>query len=134
MGRSVYLGPAYVGSSSLAGVGSGPWSWLSNGDPDRLLEQAVAWASTKPIVANQSFSIAEDSAFEFFRLLGDANGDAIVDMADTAVVDSLFGRVGINLDGDLNGDGIVNSSDKSFTLRNYRGRKLADGLKPLLDD
>jgi hypothetical protein len=73
-------------------------------------------------------------AFEFHRLRGDANGDAIVNALDSAVVDRLFGSVGSNLDGDLDGNGVVNSTDKTYTLRTYRGRKLADHLKPLLDD
>ena len=73
-------------------------------------------------------------AFEFHRLLGDANGDGLVDALDTAVVDSLYGRLGSNLDGDLNGDGVVNLTDKSFTLRTYRNRSLASQLRLMLDD
>ncbi len=73
-------------------------------------------------------------AYEFHRLLGDANGDGQVDALDTAVVDSLYGRLGSNLDGDLNGDGVVNLTDKSFTLRTYRNRALASQLRNLLDD
>jgi hypothetical protein len=73
-------------------------------------------------------------AFEFYRLLGDANGDGVVDAVDTSVVDSMFGRLGDNLDGDLNGDGIVNSTDKSLTTRTYRGRRIASHLFDMLDD
>lgn len=73
-------------------------------------------------------------AFEFYRLRGDANGDAVVNELDTAVVDSLFGRVGTNLDGDLDGNGSVNATDRNYTLRTYRGKKLADDLKQWLDD
>lgn len=73
-------------------------------------------------------------SFEFHRLLGDANGNAIIDPLDTTVVDGLFGRSGINLEGDLNGDGVVNSTDRSFTLSRFRGRKLLDALKGMLDD
>ena len=72
--------------------------------------------------------------FEFHRLLGDANGDAIVDAADTAVVDRFYGHFGTGLDGDLDGNGVVNSVDQAYTNRPYRGRKLADALKQLLDD
>jgi hypothetical protein len=73
-------------------------------------------------------------SFEFHRLLGDANGDAIIEALDTTVIDGLLGRSGINLEGDLNGDGVVNSTDRSFTLSRFRGRKLRDAVKGMLDD
>ncbi|MEZ6092529.1 MAG: hypothetical protein R3C05_31880, partial [Pirellulaceae bacterium] len=73
-------------------------------------------------------------SFEFHRLRGDANGDGIIDSLDTAVVDSLFGRMGDALEGDLDGNGVVNRTDKSYTQRNNVGRKLADSLKAMLDD
>ena len=73
-------------------------------------------------------------SFAFFRLLGDANGNAVVDALDTTVVDNLFGQIGTNLEGDLNGDGVVNTADKNFTLSRNRGRKLRDEWKSLLDD
>jgi hypothetical protein len=73
-------------------------------------------------------------SFEFFRLLGDANGNAVIDALDTTVVDNLFGQIGTNLEGDLNGDGVVNTADKNFTLSRNRGRKLRDEWKSLLDD
>ncbi len=59
-----------------------------------------------------NFSGANE-AFEFHRLQGDANGDGIINSLDTAIVDSLFGRVGSGLDGDLNGDGIVNTTTRA---------------------
>lgn len=79
------------------------------------------------------FNDPGDSAFEFHRLYGDANGDGIVDTLDTAVVDSLMGRTGANLDGDVDGSGTVNILDKNATVR-QRGRKLANNWNLLRDD
>ena len=73
-------------------------------------------------------------SFEFYRLLGDANGDTVVDALDTTAVDNLFGMIGSNLEADLNGDGVVNTSDRGFTLSRFRGRKLSSTLRSWLDD
>ena len=45
-----------------------------------------------------------DAHFEFFRLFGDADGNGIVNAADTALVTSQLGQRGSNLNGDLDGD------------------------------
>ncbi len=82
---------------------------------------------------NNSFGDPGDSAFEFFRLFGDANGDGKVDNADLSLVTGQIGRRGNNLDGDLNGDGVVNSLDRLFTMQQQR-RKLHDLLFGWLDD
>jgi hypothetical protein len=83
---------------------------------------------------NGFFSDAVDSAFEFHRLFGDANGDAKVDIADTNLVTSQIGRTGSNLDGDLDGNGSVNSTDRLYTSQ-QRGKKLLDDvLLGWLDD
>jgi hypothetical protein len=48
---------------------------------------------------------------EFFRLYGDATGDALVDFDDYMLVRNQYGRIGDNLDADMNGDGRVNFTD-----------------------
>jgi hypothetical protein len=63
-----------------------------------------------------------DFSFDFHRLLGDADGDAVVTQLDTAIVDSFYGQLGSGLDGDLDGDGVVGRRDKAVTQRSYRGR------------
>ena len=73
---------------------------------------------------NGIFGETEDANLDFHRLLGDANGDGNVTALDTAVVDSLMGRIGTNLDGDLNGSLKVDVTDKSYTTR-QRGRSIA---------
>ncbi len=70
------------------------------------------------------FGENEDAHFDFHRLLGDADGDGKVSALDTAVVDSLMGRLGANLDGDLNGSQKVDVTDRSYTTR-QRGRSIA---------
>ncbi len=82
---------------------------------------------------NGSFADAADSAFEFHRLFGDATGDGKVDAADTARVNSQFGRTGANLDGDVDGNGAVNSTDRLYVTQQL-GKKLLDPLLAWLDD
>ncbi|MBI2875792.1 MAG: right-handed parallel beta-helix repeat-containing protein, partial [Candidatus Tectomicrobia bacterium] len=53
MGRSVYLGPIYAGS------GYYNTGQLRSGDPDRLLEQAVAWAGSTDRVDEFRFTADE---------------------------------------------------------------------------
>jgi hypothetical protein len=79
------------------------------------------------------FLDAEDKAYEFYRLFGDANGDRKVDIADTNLVISQVGRTGLNLDGDLDGNGAVNSTDRLYSVQ-QRGKKLLDPLLGWLDD
>ena len=67
----------------------------------------------------------------FYRLLGDVNGDRIVNSLDSSLVTSAFGSS--NPERDVNGDGIVNANDRTFLLRNF-GRKLNEMLWGLLND
>jgi hypothetical protein len=82
---------------------------------------------------NGNFTDAGDGAMEFHRLFGDADGNGIVDIADTNLVTSQIGRTGTNLDGDLDGNGSVNSTDRLFTIQ-QRGKKLLDPMLGWLDD
>ena len=74
-----------------------------------------------------------DAHFEFFRLFGDADGNGVVDAADTALVTSQLNQRGSNLNGDLDGDQLVSTSDRLYAARNV-GRKLRDWLLGWLDD
>jgi hypothetical protein len=85
------------------------------------------------IDGNGNFTDAADGAMEFHRLFGDADGNGIVDIADTNLVTAQIGRTGTNLDGDLDGNGAVNSTDRLFTIQ-QRGKKLLDPLLGWLDD
>jgi hypothetical protein len=67
----------------------------------------------------------------FYRLLGDTNGDRIVDARDQLNVLLAFRRQGANLDADVNGSGAVNATDFLIATR-QRGRRIAAGLP--LDD
>lgn len=82
---------------------------------------------------NGSYADTGDAAFEFHRLFGDADGNGIVDIADTNLVTSQIGRTGANLDGDLDGNGAVNSTDRLYTTQ-QRGKKLLEPLLGWLDD
>ena len=72
-----------------------------------------------------------ETELNFFRLLGDADGDGDADNADLAAIAGAFGQLGSNLDGDLNGDGRVNAFDRLLWFRG-RGKSIAPGL-PLND-
>lgn len=66
-----------------------------------------------------------DVYHHFHRLLGDINGDGVVDLSDRNAVMAAMRTQDLN--GDVNGDGIVNSADFSLVSRAIR-RKLKDGL------
>lgn len=78
-----------------------------------------------------------DGTFEttrnFYRLLGDVNGDRIVDNLDILAITLAFGNVSTDplLDEDVNGDGVVNAIDRVLAARN-RGQQLGLGL--VVDD
>ena len=78
---------------------------------------------------------AVDAFFEFHRILGDANGDAVVDQLDLNLINSQSGRTGSNLNGDIDGSGAVNALDFSRTnTQKNLNRNLTLPLRPLLDD
>ncbi|MCA9125995.1 MAG: VCBS domain-containing protein [Planctomycetales bacterium] len=82
---------------------------------------------------NGSFADAADAIFAFHRILGDANGDAIVDSADVDLINSQIGQSGSNLDGDVDGSQEVDGFDAA--LANFKnGVALAPWLKERLDD
>jgi hypothetical protein len=58
----------------------------------------------------------------FFRLLGDVNGDKVVDSKDTALVTANLNKDGTNQPGDTNGDGKVNATDVSYVRKAQRRR------------
>lgn len=59
----------------------------------------------------------------FWRLLGDVNGDRVVDAKDTNIVNANLNKSGFNIPGDTNGDGKVNSTDVSY-VRTAQKRKI----------
>ncbi len=81
------------------------------------------------------YADAVDKYFEFARILGDANGDAIVDAADVALITQQIGRSGSNLNGDIDGTGFVKAADLNLTNAQKTANKhLAAELLPYLDD
>ena len=63
-----------------------------------------------------------ETSQRFFRLLGDVNGDKVVDAKDTALVPANLNKGGTNQPGDTNGDGKVNATDVSYVKRAQRRR------------
>jgi len=88
--------------------------------------------------ADGDYADAVDKVFEFARILGDANGDAIVDSRDQAIVGVT--RFGANLNGDIDGSyalnpnvASVNTLDRAL-VNSQLNRRLTEALKPFLDD
>jgi hypothetical protein len=63
-----------------------------------------------------------ETSQRFFRLLGDVNGDKVVDSKDTALVTANLNKGGMNQPGDTNGDGKVNATDVSYVRKAQRRR------------
>jgi len=63
-----------------------------------------------------------ETSQRFFRLLGDVNGDKVVDSKDTALVTANLNKGGMNQPGDANGDGKVNATDVSYVRKAQRRR------------
>jgi hypothetical protein len=59
----------------------------------------------------------DSTPFYFERLLGDVNGDGVVNKADIAIIKKSMGTHGVKLRGDVNGDGIVNTTDLKLAKR-----------------
>ena len=75
----------------------------------------------------------EISTKTFFRLLGDVNGDGMVNNADLAIINSAIGESGANLAADVDGSGAVNSLDLEYAEKaKLKGDKLSGTLH--LDD
>ena len=81
--------------------------------------------NTASNAADGSYLIAMDldgngsleSTQRFWRLLGDVNGNKVVDATDTSLVNANLNKSGINVPGDTNGDGKVNSTDVSYVKK-----------------
>jgi parallel beta-helix repeat protein len=74
---------------------------------------------------------SQETLRHFYRLLGDTNGDRVVNSVDQFNVNRAQGRKGTNLPADVNGDRLVNTTDRD-TVRKQLGRRLASTLP--LDD
>jgi hypothetical protein len=66
----------------------------------------------------------DSTSFYFERLLGDVNGDGVVNKADIAIIKKSMGTHGVKLRGDVNGDGIVNKTDLKLAKR-ANGHKIS---------
>ncbi len=64
-----------------------------------------------------------ETSRRFFRLLGDVNGDKVVDALDANIVAANIGATGSNVAADINGDGVVNAAD-TLLVRRQKGRKI----------
>ena len=73
----------------------------------------------------------QTSVHHFYRLLGDVNGDAIVDQNDLTEIATSIGENSPNgwapLSVDVNGDGSVTAFDRTLAARS-KGRRLGSGL------
>jgi hypothetical protein len=79
---------------------------------------------------NHDGAIAAGEQVFFYRLLGDVDGDKIVDSTDSNKITSALGAIGVN-PFDANGDGGVDATDRSLAVKS-NGRALKSTLR--LDD
>ena len=79
-------------------------------------------------VANQ---VLDDTAISVGFLVGDANGDRVVNAADATFTRNHSGEAAsaLNFRADYNVDGTVNAADSTLT-RNHSGNGLTAPLKP----
>jgi hypothetical protein len=58
------------------------------------------------------------------KLIGDVNGDGIVDINDLVAWDAAYGSrpgdLNWNVQADINGDGVVDQQDGQLIVQNYR--------------
>ncbi len=75
-----------------------------------------------------------ESVRNFYRLMGDTNGDRVVNSADYIAVAKKNGVSGFNLDEDLNGDGTVNNTDIGYARIGLLGPVRSVSASLHLDD
>ena len=109
------FGSVGITGNRSTNAGDGLYRVFVDGDADGLYNSAV------------------DAVFEFARILGDADGNSVVDAADTSLVNAQQGRIGAGFSGDVDGSGAVNVTDKQKVAA-QQGRSLAANLRSLLDD
>ncbi len=90
------------------------------------LRWTATWRSSGAVLANDASAGFDAGAGYFFQspgpvLVGDFNGDLVVDAADYTVWRNSSGQVGSNLPADGNGDGAVNRADYLLWKRNFGG-------------
>ncbi|MCA9126212.1 MAG: pre-peptidase C-terminal domain-containing protein [Planctomycetales bacterium] len=90
---------------------------LANGNYrlDILAANVLSASGAVPMAANHVFggqTAGQPNNDDFFRLLGDANGDGVLNGLDlNAIIPTLFNPVGYREDLDTNGDGVINGVD-----------------------
>jgi hypothetical protein len=126
----------------LDGTGSTPVS-ISNklSAIDRVIEMDFGTAgitgNAAQIAGDGYYTVELDldnnGSFEtkrtFFRLLGDATGNGVVNDDDVNLVNAAMaiGKTGANLEEDVNGDGVVNNLDRWLATKS-KGRAISGGI------
>ncbi len=98
-GRLVYLGPLYMANTSYANSG------LRTGTPDRLFEQAVAWAAGPGVIDTDMDGIPDAT-------------DNCPTVANTNQLDTDNDGIGDACDPDIDNDGVPNATDNCPTVAN----------------
>ncbi len=108
----------FSGASTVARQGPGPLgNSLANGNYrlDIRAEFVRASSTDAAMAADYLFggqNAAAENNDRFFRLLGDSNGDGVLNGIDlNAIIPSLFNPLGYRWDLDTNGDGVINGID-----------------------
>lgn len=92
---------------------------LPNGDyVATVLASAVTNRFGQHLDGNRDGVPGDDFTFRFTYLVGDANGDHVVDFNDLLMLTQLYGAR-LNSGADINGDGVVNFADLLLLVQNY---------------
>jgi peptide/nickel transport system substrate-binding protein len=91
-------------------------------DTNTSLEEINATASPQPLLIT-AYTTGDPSTQSYFTLVGDINGDAIVDILDAILLANSFGLTlgnpGFNPAADLNGDNTINILDAILLANNF---------------
>ena len=87
----------------------------------------TTYASTSSTPSSDGSTVSEgdvtllsDYSGDSSGLVGDVNGDGVVDFNDYMILEANYGKTGATTaDGDLNGDGVVNFTDYQILEENY---------------
>ncbi len=112
-GEWLEMTEAYIGVRIVAATGATHYGWVHvSSDKDSYSVEVIGYAyETSP-----DTPICTGLSPEPCGVIGDLNGDGVVDGADLGILLNNWGGVGV---GDLNGDGIVDGADLGLLLNGW---------------
>ena len=110
---SIFLGWFAEGRVALAVTAdNAPPPPMRGGQPGSLVGALQVYSSEDPFMRGPALTLRQG-------LLGDTNGDGLVDFTDLNVILVEFGQMGAGMQGDLNRDGAVDFSDLNEVVSQF---------------